>query len=54
MKKIILSIIILIILIVIFNNIRVENIKKNNSLSLNDTVFLTNRFKQNYLAKVKF
>lgn len=39
MKKIIISIIILIILFTIVNNIRIENTKKDNSLSLDDTIF---------------
>ena len=39
MKKIIISIIALIVLISIVNNVRIENIKKYNSLSLKDTMF---------------
>lgn len=39
MKKIIISTIILIVLIIIVNNVRIENIKNNNSLSLKDTMF---------------
>ena len=39
MKKIIISIIALIVLVSIVNNVRIENIKKYNSLSLKDTMF---------------
>ena len=39
MKKIIISTIILIVLIIIVNNVKIENIKNNNSLSLKDTMF---------------